>query len=189
MTIPDDKRRKCNDNALDCFGTAYIFGKRAASIRIRITLLTFLGIAAPAAVGAIICTFQLMPQNMKYVLVIAGAIGIIQLIFSIWALVAGWNDNLSYYLESKSHNFRLADQYSDLAKTTSVSLNEFILRYEVLEAESRHRNDLDNRHDLSDKEHRLGMRAGLRQYQRPCSACGDVPTTLKTKKECGVCGK
>lgn len=189
MAITSEKRRKCNDNALDCFGTAYIFEKRAAAIRIKILFLTFLGIAAPAVVGAIIGTFQVSPQNINYVLTVAGIIGILQLIFSIWALVAGWSDRLSYYLESKSHNYRLAIEYSELAGTTALTGTAFDLKLEVLETEVKHRNDLDHRHDITDAEKKIGMRAGLRQYQRACAACNSVPTSMKPTAECGVCGK
>ncbi len=188
MVIPSEKRRRCNDNSIHCFGTAYIFEKRASSIRKKITFLTFLGIATPAMVGATIGTFNISPQNTKYVLVVAGILGVLQLIFSIWALVSGWNNRLSYYLESKSANYRVANEYAQLANSTSLSEAEYDTKLKVLETETNIRSDLDNRHDICDKEKRMGMRAGLRQYQRPCTGCGKVPTSMKATK-CGVCGK
>jgi len=187
MVIPPEKRRRCNDNALHSFGTAYIFEKRASSIRKSINLLTFLGIATPAMVGAVIGTFSLSPQNTKYVLIIAGILGLLQLVLSIWAIVSGWNDRLSYYLESKSANYRLADEFSQLANSTSLSEADFETRLQVLDKEMTIRNDLDNRHNFSDKEKRMGMRVGLRQYQRHCVKCGQIPS-LKPSN-CDVCGK
>lgn len=188
MIIPSETRRRCNDNALHCFGTAYMFEKHAKSIRRKITFLTFLGIAAPATVGAFIGTFNLSPNVTKFVLVLAGLISILQLIFSIWALASGWNDHLSYYLESKSANYRLADEYTQLANIISISQTEFDTKLQVLETEGKLRNDLDNRHDITDKEKRMGMRAGLRQYRRLCAGCSTMPSSMKPTN-CGVCGK
>ena len=188
MAIPSDARRQCNDAALMCYGTAYIFENRAKSIRRKIHFLSFLGIAVPASVGAIVGSFTLKPEIFSIILFFAAILGLIQLIFSIWSLVAEWNNRLSYYLESKSSNYRLADLYEKLANITTLSDQDFSTKLGVLDVESQLRADLDNRHDVTDKEKRIGMRAGLRKYQRGCVGCGKIPTDMKPN-ECGVCGK
>jgi mobilome CxxCx(11)CxxC protein len=188
MAIADEQRRLCNDNALHCHGTAYIFERRASSIRWKLRVLSFLGIAVPAAVGAILGTFSLKPEYVKVVGTVAGVLSVTQLVFSIWSLVSHWDTGLSYYLESKSANYRLAADWSQLGNTTIMTDQEFATRLQVLEKESEIRSDLDNRHDISDTEKRTGMRAGLRKYQRPCVQCGNVPKSMKGT-DCGVCGK
>lgn len=185
--IASEKRRDCADSALKCHGTAYIFEKRAAKIRTKVITLSFLGIAAPASVGAIIGTYNLDIKDIQLFLFIAGTIAIIQLIFSIWSLVSGWDRNLSYYLESKAANYRLASQYDRLSKTTTLSPHDFEVEFQVLHREAEFRANLDNQHDITDKEKRMGMRYGLRQYQRPCVGCKQTPTTMKAT-DCGICG-
>ena len=185
--IPNEKRRLCADAALKCHGTAYIFEKRASAIRRKITLLSFLGIAVPASVGAIIGKYSLSAENLRLVLGIAGTIATIQLLVSIWSLVSGWNQNLTHYLESKSANYRLSGQFEKLIKTTTLSGHDFEVEFQTLEREAALRANLDNQHDITDKEKRMGMRYGLRQYQRPCAGCRKIPTTMKPTN-CGICG-
>ncbi len=185
--IPNEKRRLCADAALKCHGTAYILEKRASTIRRKITVLSFLGIAGPASVGAIIGKYSLSAENLRLVLGIAGTIAIIQLLLSIWSLVSGWNQKLAYYLESKSANYRLSGQYEKLINTTTLSGHDFEVEFQTLEREAELRANLDNQHDITDKEKRMGMRYGLRQYQRPCAGCHKIPTTMKPTN-CGICG-
>lgn len=185
--ITPDKLRRCADEALKAHGTAYIFEKRAASIRLKIMILSFLGIAGPASVGAIIGTYSLDDNTTKLVLFIAGTIAIIQLLFSIWSLVSGWNDKLAYYLESKSSNYNLSSQYQKLSQNTSISKQGFDSELNVLDREAELRAALDNSHDVADKEKRMGMRYGLRKFQRSCAGCNEIPTSMKST-QCGVCG-
>jgi mobilome CxxCx(11)CxxC protein len=187
MNIPNSKRRECNDSALHCFGTAYIFEKRAKSFRFRVRFLLFLGIAGPASVGAIISSFKLSSGYIEYVLFVAAIIAIVQLVGSVWSLVSRWDDDLSYYVESKSANYRLSDLYSKLANSSDLSLDDYDRELRLLNKESQMRTDLDHRYDISDKEKRMGMRAGLRQCQRPCEGCKKIPTSLKPTK-CAICG-
>lgn len=188
MTIADEQRLMCNDNALHCYNTAYIFEKRAAAIRWKLRVLAFLGIAVPASVGAILGTFSLKPEYITAVGTVAGVLSVTQLIFSSWSLVSHWDGSLSYYLESKSANYRLSSDWNEIANTTIMSDSEFATRLQVIEKESEIRADLDNRHDISEREKRRGMRAGLRKYQRPCAGCGMIPMSMKAT-QCGVCGK
>ena len=188
MPIAPEQRKLCNDNALYCYGTAYIFEKRAASIRWKIRVLTFLGIAVPASVGAIIGSFSLTTEYTKEVLTIAGLLGLTQLILSIWSLTAKWDDNLSYYLESKVTNYRLSSDWNQLSNTTIISDLEFATKLEVMKKEFETISDLDNRHDITDSEKHMGMRAGLRKFQRLCVECNKIPTSMKPT-DCGVCGK
>lgn len=185
--IPPDKLRRCANEALKSHGTAYIFEKRAAKIRLKIMVLSFLGIAGPASVGAIISTYSLDDDTTKIVLFVAGTIAIVQLLLSVWSLVSGWNDKLAYYLESKSSNYNLSSQYQKLSHNSSISKQGFNSELKILDREAELRAALDNNHDISDKEKRMGMRYGLRKYQRPCAGCNKVPTDMKSTS-CGVCG-
>lgn len=188
MPIPDEKRRICADSALKCFGTAYIFERRARPIRLALRWLAFLGIAGPAALGGVVAAFNLKQEYIALAVTIAGAIAALQVVISIWSLVASWDASLSYAIESKAANYRLADEFSKLGQTTSLSPEQFDTELGLLETQSDFRADLDNRVDISDKEKRMGMRAGLRRYSRPCAGCGEVPKSLDSTS-CPVCGQ
>jgi len=187
--IPDEWRLHCNDEALKCWGTAYMFEKRAKAIRWKIKLLSFLGIAVPATLGALLGSFLLKPQYLNIAIIIVAAAVILQLVFSIWSVVDQWNDKLSYYIESKSSNYRLAGSFKELADNISHEKNNFDLNKQILDAENKYRTDLDNRYDVSDEEKRIVMHAGLYKYQRPCAICKEVPKSLKQTKGCETCGK
>lgn len=186
--ISPEKRRLCADSALECYGTAYIFERRAAKIRTKIKVLTFLGIAGPASVGAIIGTYNIDTNQLKILLLISGIIAIPQFVCSIWSVVSGWDRNLSYSLESKAANYRLASQFDRLGKTGSMSPNEFDIEFQLIGREEEFRKNQDNQHDISESEKRMGMRYGLRQYQRNCAGCKRIPNSMKSTN-CGICGK
>jgi mobilome CxxCx(11)CxxC protein len=118
---------------------------------------------------------------------VAGIIALLQLVMSIWSLVASWDNSLAYAIESKSDNYRSANQFAELGKTTSLSEAKFESELSILETIADLRSSLDNRVDISDKEKRMGMRAGLRNYQRKCAGCCKIPSSMKPTK-CGVCG-
>lgn len=185
--INDTWRRECADKALHCFGTAYIFEIKAMKMRRKLTVLNFLGIATPVAVGSIIGTFKLIPELINIMLAIAGVIGMAQLIMSVWSLTAKWEDRLSYYLQSKSENYQLASKFEALSKDISKSINSYKQEMQILTMDYQHREKLDSQYDILDSEKRMGMCAALRQYQRKCVTCGNVPQELKST-DCGTCG-
>lgn len=187
--ISSEKRRICANSALECHGTAYIFEKRAAKIRIKVIFLSFLGIAVPALVGTIIIDRHIISiKNIQIISYIAGILASIQLVLSIWSLVSGWVRNLSYYLESKVANYRISRQFDELNKTTTLPPYKFDIKFQSLKREIELRENLDNQFDITDKEKRMGMRYGLRKYQRACAGCNEIPKTMKAT-ECGICGK
>lgn len=185
--IQPEKLRQCADEALRAHGTAYIFEKRAAKLRRKLFFLSFFGVAGPASVGAIIGTYNLDSDTTKIVIGIAGAIAIVQLLYSIWSLVSRWDNNLAGYIESKATNYNLSSRFENLSKDASLGQAEFDSEFRVLEKEAEIRKSLDHQFDVTDKEKRMGMRYGLRQFQRPCASCNKVPTDMK-QTSCGVCG-
>ena len=187
MAIPDEKRRLCADNALKCFGTAYIFERRGSDIRWKIRIVNFLGIAGPASLGAVLAMLGLQSPYLPIAITVAGAVALVQVIAAIWSLVAGWDTSLAYAIESKSENYRLASEFEALGKTTTLTDDEFESELKDLETRADFRSDLDNRMDVSDKEKRRGLRAGLRKFQRVCAVCGDIPVSMKPTKPCPAC--
>ncbi len=180
-------RQDCWNQALHAFGTAYIFERRAKKIGSKLKILTFLGIAVPLSVGALVLSWGADSKAIPYITFLAGILGFVQLILSVWAIVAKWQDNYTYSQESTSSNYRLANKYELLAKYQSDDEKEQRINFDLLATESSARDDLDIKQGISEKEKRRGMRAALRKYKRECANCKLVPMSLEPS-DCPVCG-
>lgn len=179
-------RQKCWDRALEAYGTGHIFEQRAICFRRRLRILTFLGIAVPATIGSIVLSFEKF-LLLPYLIGIAGILLSLQLIGSIWSLVARWDDSYAYALESLTANHRLSSSYQRLAENPSSELADFQLRFDLLEKEDQLRSTEDYKQGITEEEKRAGMRAALRRFRRPCAACEEVPVSMDPSN-CEVCG-
>ena len=183
----DGIRVKCWDRALEAYGTGYIFERRAASLRVRLKVLAFLGIVVPASIGSVVLAFGTNPAWLPYLVGIAGALGVIQLVGSVWSLTARWEDAYTGALESLSSNHRLSNSYQRLAENPPGKLAEVELRFSLLEKEDELVQAADYKRGISEKEKRRGMRAALRKYRRECAGCNKIPVSMRPSK-CEVCG-
>lgn len=180
----DALRQLCWTRALEAYGTAYIFERRARRLKLWLRLLTFIGFLPALVVGAfVLSSFGLV----GVVVVSATIIAILQFVASFWALVAQWVDTYGYSVESMSANNSLSDRYGNLARTPPDELALMRALFESIETEDQSRRNLDYRQSLTDKEKRRGMRAALRQYRRSCAHCNQIPASM-TATDCGVCG-
>lgn len=177
-------REQCWVDARNTFGTAEIFKERASSARKKLRTLSFVGLGVPLTIGAIVSVVGVEAKSLSTILLIAGGIGAVQVIFSGWAVVAKWDDALSYAIESMTDNFRLAADFERLAKTAPQDIE---VRYEVLNAQNQSRIQQDNRQDITDKEQRRGYHMGLFQLRHKCPRCDKVPDS-KNPTDCPVCG-
>lgn len=185
--ITCDERRNCNDTALGCFGVAYVFEQRAKPLALAQKVLAFTSLLGPVSVGALVLTVGTSSTLIPIMVWFAGAASLTQTVIALWSLSAKWTDSLAYYVESKADNYFLATQLRSLADDTAKSQNAWRTEFAVLETSVRHRTNLDLRVGLTDEEKRMAMRAALREYERPCAACQNVPTSLKSEV-CDVCG-
>lgn len=188
MAIQSEERRNCHESALRCFGTAYIFECRAAPLRVALKLLAFSSLVGPLSIGALVIAVGSTAKLIPWAITAAAILSVIQIILSLWSFVSHWQENLSYYLESKADNYNLADRFCSLGNNTVYSDNKWRTEFSVLEAHGGNRTQLDLRHDVTDEEKRMGLRMALRQYQRPCTSCDNVPNSLEAS-DCPVCGK
>lgn len=187
MSIQQEERRSCHESALRCFATAYIFECRAAPLRVALKLLTFSSLVGPLSIGALVIAVGSTAELISWAIFVAAFLSIIQIILSLWSLVAQWRENLSYYLESKADNYQLADRFYELGNNTVYYEDKWRTEFTVLDALSNNRSHLDLRYDITDEEKRMGMRAALREYQRECIECKSIPTSLQSSN-CSVCG-
>lgn len=174
------------DYALQAFGTAAIFERRAIRTARKLRVLMFLGLAVPVTIGGLVAAFGAHFAALETLLVIGGLVAACQAIWSLWAIVAGWDSILAYSRESHTDNIGLYKRFLDLAQSNGATDIEVRLR--VLEAENNAREVQDQQRDIGDDEKRFGMRSALRQLRRACVACKQVPTSMEAS-QCGVCGR
>lgn len=183
----DGYRRKCWDAALHAHGTSYIFRKRVDRLKHRTDLLTWVGLAVPLLIGALVGTlggYKLWGAAIATGSVIAAA----QLVINLWSVVKRWPEELSYSAASATANESLATRFAALGEDSPAGLQALRTQFEKLNVEDNARRATDNEKSVTEKERRMGMRAGLRKFQRSWSACHQVPTTMDASN-CGVCGQ
>ena len=183
----EELRKDCWNNALHAFGTAYIFRKKAEKYKKRTSILKFFGIAVPLTIGATASGYGLDSEILKWVIVVAVPLTIIQLIISVAAAVQKWDDELSYSYESASENLEIALKHESFAKYPPNEKSTLEGEMQILKTKQESRDKQDDKHSITEKEERMGMRYALRNYNRPCVTCGKVPTSM-TPTSCNICG-
>jgi len=186
----DDKHNRlrinCWNQAIETFGTAHIFQKKAEKQRRCLKLLDFYALILPLFVGGTVLAFGPNVWGLPAILYIAGALGILQIVLFLWAIVMGWQDKHAYAVESAADNRRLSEQFKQIAETPPER-NILESGYALLSQQHQTRMTRDEDHGMTDNERREGMRAGLRQFRRACDGCGQTPTSMKPTN-CDVCG-
>lgn len=175
------------NRALFAFATATIFEARARRYRVKLRVLSFLGIGVPLLVGGIVLAFGVEYRYIKFVLFVASIVVIIQLIWSLYSLIAGWDDEFGYARVSAVENFDISTKFAELGRQASSPADDLAIHFAVLQARDDGRRANDSTRNLKDKEKRYGHRAGLRHFQRECQCCHKVPESMKASK-CDVCG-
>ncbi len=184
------KRQQCWDSALLAYGTAYIFQRRAVRRRRLKRALTFFGLFVPALIGIIATRFYRNVPIPAWCVHLASVASAIQFVFSLWALVTKWDDTLSDAMQAAQKNSDLQVRWENLAHKSSAELE---VEYDTIADTEARQRDADVKQLISDKEKRIGMKAGLFKYQRECAGCNRIPKSLKIRfasfrRKCGVCG-
>jgi len=168
---------------INCLGFSYLFEKRSARYSRLINLLKVFGIIVPASIGAVALSYGY--STLKPFITIAIPITIVQFIFSVLAIVFKWDDELSYSFEAYQAHVSLYTKYVSLiANVNSNSTVDFNL----LEVEYIQRTNQDSKHSITEWELRRCMRYSLRQHQKECTGCRQVPNSMESTN-CDVCGK
>ncbi len=185
--IPQELRRKCNDNALHAHGKAYVFEQRVSVFCRRLTVLKWLGIAVPILVYGIIASFQLSPGWQTGIIAAASFISTLLLVLSVWSLAANWEQQYSKSLQAQIDYAELCRLYRELGTSTLLELHEYKAEISRFDSLMEKADNLAMELRISDEEKRMGMRAGLREFRRKCAGCGEMPTDINSTA-CNVCG-
>ncbi len=192
METPEERFNKlrtiCWNNAITAFGIAYIFDKKAQRHGFYTNLLKVFGIVVPVAVGATALGYGMDSKVLKAIIGLAIPLSILQLIFSVLAVVHKWDDELAYAFEASQDLSLLSDSFKKLGNLPPENYKELDDRFEILNSRLKARTQQNSKHNIKEWELRMGMRYALREFQRPCIGCKETPTSMKST-DCDICGK
>jgi len=184
-----NKLRKSSwDNAVHTFGLSYVFDKKAQRHSLFTNLLKIFGIVVPVTIGATASGYGLQSEILKSVIALAIPLTIMQLIFSVLAVVKKWDDELAYSYEASQDLTLLSDEFKKLGNLPPVEFLELNQKYDLLNTRFKARSQQNSKHNIKEWELRLGMRYALREFQRKCVGCQTVPLSMDST-DCEVCGK
>ncbi|MDD1825696.1 hypothetical protein LRP52_26300 [Photobacterium sp. ZSDE20] len=179
-------KEKAKEYEFWCFGTTRIFEARASSLKRKRTLITFLGLVTPVVVGAAVLSFGYDSKVLPIMIVIAGLVGICQLVLSTWSIVARWDEVYEYAVESLRDNTDLFNKFKRIKESNlpNVSLEE---DFNSLRIKYENRESRDLGQALTDKEKRFANHQALLYFSQECHVCKKIPTLSKPSK-CNSCG-
>jgi mobilome CxxCx(11)CxxC protein len=178
-------RQECWDKALDSFAYSYIYSKKTEHLNFLLRWTKLFGILIPVMLGALLTAYYGNKHLIDAAIYITTPFAIAQLILSTYLTVIGADEKVNTYI-SKSIEYTLLNSEIDfLVKFPDSDSLIFQNKYEVLN--EREKCLGKGNYELSEKDLRMGMRFGLRQYRRPCVGCNEVPVSMKPSK-CEVCG-
>lgn len=182
IEIPEELRRKCNDNGLLSHGKSYIFEQRSRIFHNRLTVMKWLGIAVPMLVYALITRFKMGEEALPVIITAASILSTILLILSSWSMAADWEKQYHKGLLAQMDFSELGRRYKELGETTLLSLAEYKAEVSRLDSLMEKADHLAMELKISDEEKLMGMRSGLREYKRECASCEKIPFDMNPTK-------
>jgi mobilome CxxCx(11)CxxC protein len=184
MNTPAELTKHCIDRAFFAYGTTQIFERRSQWLQKARNAITFMGVVVPLSVGSLILSFGAKPELMPILIWVAGLVGTIQLILSVWSIVDGWDKQHSYSISAMLANTRLYNSWDRLAKSQPANFKKLV---DELQAEDERQEQSDLSAHITAKEKRFAMRSALYYKGLSCAACNIKPPSM-TPSNCDTCG-
>jgi mobilome CxxCx(11)CxxC protein len=178
-------RTDCWNSALDALAFSYIYSKKIARIEVWLRWSKVLGLIIPVALGGMVSTYYSNKQVMDIALLVASPIAIAQLVVSSYLVAVGSDEKLISYMGKSAEYLLLRGEFEQLAKYPISDFGEYRRNFEILS--ERASGIGKGNFEIKDSEKRMGMRYGLREFNRQCVQCKTVPYSMKPTK-CDVCG-
>lgn len=179
-------RNNSHDRKFHTFGYSKIFAKRASKYSTSLNWITKIGFLLPGVLGGYALAFGI-DDDFNNILYIFVPLSLTQFILSLWASLSKWDDEYSYALEASSHYSSLNTKFKNLASFSADTFEELKASFISLEIEYDQRSQQDGKHNIKDWERRYGMRTALREYQKLCVSCQQIPYNYNST-DCDVCG-
>lgn len=170
--------------AFYCYATAYIYEKRATKFLNYIRYTQFLGIAVPSSVGFLVLSGTQVSELGKY---IAGILALFQLLLTIASINWKWDETYALSIQYSNNNKRISNKFQEIAENPIKDFNTFKHKFDLLIVENNSQSENDEKQLFSDLEKRIGHRAALRNFQKPCLGCNTIPKSM-TSTQCDTCG-
>ncbi|WP_162343205.1 mobilome CxxCx(11)CxxC protein [Cyclobacterium salsum] len=185
----EDRQKKlrtdCWDKALDSFGYSYIYSKKIESLNFQLRWTKVLGILIPVLLGGILTSYYSYEIILELAIYITTPIALIQLLLSAYLTIIGADEKVNTYSTKSAEYSLLNSEFEYLGKYPPENVSLFQNKMDILL--ERERGISKGNFDIEDKELRMGMRAGLRNYRRGCAGCGETPISM-TPTDCEICG-
>jgi len=139
-------------------------------------------------IGGVVLTYGKDVKYLGALIAVGAALGLSQLLLSGLSVIFGWPEALEYSLDSATENRALSEKFRGLGITATDPLPDTEASIRELIATDEARRKQDARRSVSDGELRRGHRAALRQFQKECVECKNVPTDMSST-DCNVCGR
>ena len=169
------------DKALDCLGYSYIYIKRIDKLELWLRWTKVLGILIPVLVGSILLAYVRNQIILEWAVTITTPLVIGQLLLSTYLTIVGSDTKVMDYSRLASEFTLLHSDFDDFARQEIQDEKRYSILIE------RYRGLSVMKYSIKDKELRMAMRYGLREYRRACASCKQVPTSM-VPTECDVCG-
>jgi mobilome CxxCx(11)CxxC protein len=130
---------------------------------------------------------SLGPAIQNTIFIFASLISTALLVLSAWAMAANWDMQYSKSFQAQMENAELAKFYKELAKTELLSFSEYKAEIARLDSMTEKVDHLCMELRVTDQEKRMGMRSGLREFQRECVKCKQIPSDILSTN-CDICG-
>ena len=178
-------RSECWDKAMQAFGTSYIYQKRTKRLNFWLTWSKTTGFVLPVLLGGMVANYYEHKDIMDFSLLVVTPVAVAQLVFSAILTAQNVDANLTKYISLSTKNLMLSVDFKELGNYPPSTVEDLRTKFTTLV--ERERSLTEDDIDLTDKENRKGMRYGLREFQRPCAGCKNVPSSMSGTK-CDVCG-
>lgn len=169
------------------YGTGEIFKCREAKLRARRLWITYFGIIGPVALGSLLATLGAGTESshlLAAAITIAGVVGAIQLVFSVWALAARWDERYAAAQNSVRENTSLYNQFKSLR---DIPPSDYVKSFLEAQADYQRQERVDIGETITPKELRFANHEALRYVGKACLTCHIIPTSTKPS-QCDSCG-
>lgn len=187
-----DEARQSEAWDLACYaeGTRVVFQRRADSLRRKTQIRDFLGLAVPICLAYLLGTevFAPLKPYREWGIGALYVFGVLQTLMVAWSLLARWDEELAYSIRAVRESYMLKENWKKIAKGDVANLH---VEYDIISEYQRIDDSHNTEKSITEEEKRIGMRAALIEFQRPC-VCGKIPKTSQPpypiEYACTVCG-
>jgi len=135
-------------------------------------------------IGGMALAFGINSSILPIAILGAGLVGLVQITLSVWSLVARWDEQHQYAVESTKSNTELYNRFRNIPSAPAASIWGL---YAQAAADYQARELTDLTQNTTDGEKRFANRKSLYYYQNPCNVCRIKPLTMQAS-QCDSCG-